>query len=245
MITDGESDSQHIVFTDEERFCLNEYVNRQNYRIWGSQKPEVTVVKPLHPQKLTIRWGLFAEGILSPYFIRQLVNSERYNELPGDFIIPGAMSGDCIWDFWFQQNEAPPHTTHDNLSLLNQYWRSRVIAKTCLETFGWGLAWPSNSQDLSSLDFYLWDLLKIKSTKNLPKTSISFNLRWRKWLEESQLTHVPKSPIIPMLGFSIVSPQEGTTLKIFSIKSLSDQWEACSNFIRTVLHRTVYVRQFY
>ena len=97
------------------------------------------------------------------------MNSERYHELLADFIISGALSEDCVSDFWFQQDGAPPHTTHDNLSLLNQYWGSRVIARNYPKTFGCGLAWPPHSPDLSPVDFYLWGFVKDKVYKEPPK----------------------------------------------------------------------------
>ena len=42
-----------IVFSDEAHFWLNGYVNKQNYRFWGMENPNISVSKPLHPGKVT------------------------------------------------------------------------------------------------------------------------------------------------------------------------------------------------
>lgn len=40
-----------IILSDEAHFWLNGYVNKQNSRIWSSEKPEVFQELPLHPKK--------------------------------------------------------------------------------------------------------------------------------------------------------------------------------------------------
>ncbi|GFU31315.1 DUF4817 domain-containing protein [Trichonephila clavipes] len=47
---------KRILFSDEERFWLNDYVNKQNCRIWSEANPQVYVETPLHPEKLTELW---------------------------------------------------------------------------------------------------------------------------------------------------------------------------------------------
>ncbi|XP_015793382.1 uncharacterized protein LOC107369929 [Tetranychus urticae] len=71
---DSPMDPSKIIFSDEAHFWLNGFVNRQNYRIWGSQKPELVVSKPLHPQKITVWCGLTASGIVGPFFLEQTIN---------------------------------------------------------------------------------------------------------------------------------------------------------------------------
>ncbi|GFV05709.1 putative transposable element [Trichonephila clavipes] len=53
-----------ILFSDEARFWLNGYVNKQNCRIWSEANPQVSVETPLHPEKLTVWCALWAGGIL-------------------------------------------------------------------------------------------------------------------------------------------------------------------------------------
>ncbi|GFT96288.1 uncharacterized protein TNCV_3907201 [Trichonephila clavipes] len=55
---------KQILFRDEAHFWLNDYVNKQNYRIWSEANPQVYVETPLHPEKLTVWCALWAGGIL-------------------------------------------------------------------------------------------------------------------------------------------------------------------------------------
>ncbi|GFT53459.1 hypothetical protein TNCV_3324481 [Trichonephila clavipes] len=50
--------------SDEAHFWLNGYVNKQNCRIWSEANPQVYVETPLHPEKLTVWYALWAGGIL-------------------------------------------------------------------------------------------------------------------------------------------------------------------------------------
>ncbi|GFU86444.1 uncharacterized protein TNCV_1417961 [Trichonephila clavipes] len=45
---------KRIFFSDEAHFWLNDYVNKQNCRIWSEANPQVYVETPLHPEKLTV-----------------------------------------------------------------------------------------------------------------------------------------------------------------------------------------------
>ncbi|GFV55128.1 hypothetical protein TNCV_2623491 [Trichonephila clavipes] len=58
---------KRILFSDEAHFWLNEYVNKQNCRIWSEANPQVYVETPLHPEKLTVWCALWAGGIIGPY----------------------------------------------------------------------------------------------------------------------------------------------------------------------------------
>ncbi|GFT63260.1 ATP-dependent DNA helicase [Trichonephila clavipes] len=55
---------KRILFSDEEHFWLNGYVNKQNCCIWSEANPQVYVETPLHPEKLTVWCALWAGGIL-------------------------------------------------------------------------------------------------------------------------------------------------------------------------------------
>ena len=48
---------------------LSVYVNKQNCRIWGSENPKMIIQKPLYPQRVTVRCGFSAEGIIVSYFL--------------------------------------------------------------------------------------------------------------------------------------------------------------------------------
>ncbi|GFX49962.1 uncharacterized protein TNCV_3882911 [Trichonephila clavipes] len=55
---------KRILFSDEAHFWLNDYVNKQNCRIWNEANPQVYVETPLHPEKLTVWSDLWAGAVV-------------------------------------------------------------------------------------------------------------------------------------------------------------------------------------
>ena len=54
-----------IIFSDESHFDLGGYVNKQNYRIWGTENPHAYIEKPTHPKRVTVwceYWSFFFEN---------------------------------------------------------------------------------------------------------------------------------------------------------------------------------------
>ena len=49
MFESGEIDENKIVLSDEAYFLLNGYVNKQNYRFWGTENLNIFISKSLHP----------------------------------------------------------------------------------------------------------------------------------------------------------------------------------------------------
>ena len=72
-----------VWFSDEAHFTLHGYVNEQNVRFWGCEKPDIHDVKPLHGEKLTVRAALSSKGIIGPYSFQEngetvTLTSDRY-----------------------------------------------------------------------------------------------------------------------------------------------------------------------
>ena len=42
--------AKKIIFGDEAHFDLGGYVNKQNWRIWGTENPHAYIEKPIHPK---------------------------------------------------------------------------------------------------------------------------------------------------------------------------------------------------
>ena len=80
MFESGEIDENKIVFSDEAHFWLNEYVNKQNYRFWGTENPNISISKSLHPGKVTSWAALPVKGIYL-YFFDSAVTGNNYKEL--------------------------------------------------------------------------------------------------------------------------------------------------------------------
>lgn len=63
----------------------DEVYNRQNCRIWVTEKLEHTQVKPLHPIKVTVWCAITGDVIIGPAFFDHTVNTERYNIMLKEF----------------------------------------------------------------------------------------------------------------------------------------------------------------
>ncbi len=80
MVRNKEIDPKKIWFTDEVHFQLDGYVNKQNYRHWGTQNPHLAVVRPLHPKRITV-WCAISHGmIIGPYFLTDSITGPVYKE---------------------------------------------------------------------------------------------------------------------------------------------------------------------
>ncbi|GFW37207.1 uncharacterized protein TNCV_5021051 [Trichonephila clavipes] len=64
LVDTSDEELRELKAFDEAHFWLNGYVNKQNCRIWSEANPQVYVVTPLHPEKLTVWCALWAGGIL-------------------------------------------------------------------------------------------------------------------------------------------------------------------------------------
>ena len=143
--------------SDEAHFTLNGFVNKQNFRFWGTENPKQSHQRRLHPQKCTVWCGVTADRILGPYFFEnEEGQSERING-----ILYRNMLENCLRPFvreneetWFQQDETTAHTARATMDLLHEIFGERIISKNA------AFAWPPGSPDLSAPDFFLWGYLK-------------------------------------------------------------------------------------
>lgn len=161
---------KNIIFSDEAHFQLNGSVNSQNYRHWGTEKPENIHEEPLHHKRVTVWCGLTAEGLIGPFFTNETIDGDFYGFLLTQNIIPELEERNLIKRKYFQQDGAPPHSTKENLAILNEAFKGRVIARGFPEKFNKGMAWPPYSPDLTPLDFFLWGYLKDKVYRTKPRT---------------------------------------------------------------------------
>ena len=59
-----------IIFSDEAHFDLAGYVNKKNYRIWGTENPHTYIEKPMHSKRVTVWCGFWSRGRLLAGLIR-------------------------------------------------------------------------------------------------------------------------------------------------------------------------------
>ncbi|GFW92080.1 DDE_3 domain-containing protein [Trichonephila clavipes] len=158
-----------ILFSDEAHFWLNGYVNKQNCCIWSEANPQGYVETPLHPEKLTAWYALWAGGIIGPYFYKNdeghnvTVNGDRYRAMITNFFIPELNNHD-VQELWFQQDGATCHTARATIDLLKDTFGDRLISR-----FG-PVNWPPRSCDLTPLDYFLWGYVKSLVYADKPQT---------------------------------------------------------------------------
>ena len=173
LIRTQKLDYRKIWFSDEVHFQLDGYVNKQNYRHWGTQNPHLAVVRPLHPERITVWCAISYDDIIGPYFITDSITGPVYKEQILEKFIHSIRRRGMIKDYWFQQDGARPHRTQDNLSTIARAIGDRIIGLDSLQKTGGGIYWPPYSPDLNVWDFFLWAHLKIKSIPRLQKTANS------------------------------------------------------------------------
>ncbi|GFW86913.1 uncharacterized protein TNCV_2810681 [Trichonephila clavipes] len=160
---------KRILFSDEAHFWLNDYVNKQNCRIWSEANPQLYVETPLHPEKLTVWCALWAGGIIGPYFFKNdeghnvTVNGDRYRAMITNFFIPESNNHD-VQELWFQQDGATCPTALATIDLLKDTFGDRLISR-----FG-PVNWPPRSCDLTPLDYFLWGYVKSLVYADKPQT---------------------------------------------------------------------------
>lgn len=165
MIDDGKIDYKQILFTDECHYHLEGFVNKQNWRHWGSEPPNFTEVKPLHPKRVTVWAGIHYGGIIGPYIFQNNVTGQSYTTLMKEKIIPQLQENNLLENTWWMQDGAPPHRVSTALEVLNEHFNDRVIALGYQDKFSEGIDWPANSPDLNPMDFFTWGYTKDKSYK--------------------------------------------------------------------------------
>ncbi|GFU57024.1 putative DD41D transposase [Trichonephila clavipes] len=161
---------KRILFSDEAHFWLNGYVNKQNCRIWSEANPQVYVETPLHPEKLTVWYALWAGGIIGPYFFKNneghnvTVNGDRYRAMITNFFFIPELNNHDVQELWFQQDGATCHTARASIDLLKDTFGDRLISR-----FG-PVNWPPRSCDLTPLDHFLWSYVKSLVYADKPQT---------------------------------------------------------------------------
>ena len=56
-LLDNDGQLEEIIWSDEAHFELHGSVNRHNCIIWGSQRPNQVIEKPLHSDRVTVWMG--------------------------------------------------------------------------------------------------------------------------------------------------------------------------------------------
>jgi len=143
-------------------------------------------IKPCHTKnrrcftKRLMLWGcMHVGGLGSMKIIRGTVDGAKYSNILNECVIPFADEIQI-----FQQDNAPPHKTKENISLL----------ENSVEL----LNWPAYSPDANPIE-NLWALLKRKVAKRSAKTLLELEMAINDvWNNDEQLNNVCKSLVHSM-----------------------------------------------
>jgi transposase len=143
-------------FSDESWVHLSGYINRQNTRDWRmkGEGPTKFLECPLHSEKIGVWCAMSSDRIIGPIFFENAINSEKYIDILQQFynlLTPEEKN-------YFQQDNAPAHTSRATKPHLQNFFESKV----------W--KYPPRSPDLTPLDFYLWGHLKELVYRKNPQT---------------------------------------------------------------------------
>lgn len=141
-----------VIFSDEATFSVSGKVNKQNVRIWGSEKPHAIREHERDSPKVHVWCALKHNRVIGPFFFSEkTVRSGPYLDMLQNFFLPQVQGQRNII---FQQDGAPPHWALAVRDWLDRKFPGRWIGR------GGPIPWPPRSPDLTPLDFFLWGYIK-------------------------------------------------------------------------------------
>ncbi|XP_031777035.1 uncharacterized protein LOC116415815 [Nasonia vitripennis] len=142
---------------DEATFKNTGELNRHNCHYWSDVNPLWhRTVDNQHRWSLNVWCGIVNGYVIGPYFFNGNVNQHNFLEFLRDHL-PGLLEEvdlETRQRIWVQLDGAPPHFARILRTFLNERYPNQWIGR------GGPVAWPPNSPDLTSPDFYLWGYLK-------------------------------------------------------------------------------------
>ena len=177
--------SSKIILSDEAHFRLDGFVDRQNCRVWGSEKPRAISEKRMHPRRVTVRRGFWPGGVVGPCFFENeagraaTVNGARYRDAITRFFLPKLDDIDAA-DTRFQRDGAACLAANETIRSPHETFPGRVLSR-----FG-DRNWPPGSCDLTPLDFFLWGYSKRKVYVDDPTTTRASQEEIERCIDEIQ-----------------------------------------------------------
>ncbi len=181
-----------IIWSDECSFHLDGWVNRQNLRFWGTERPTEVVEKMTQSPKVNVWMAMTSSFVIGPYFFEHegttaTINSERYLALLRDYLLPTLEEKPTFRRMLFQQDGASPHVSRSVKEFLQQkIGLLKVISRH------FPREWPPYSPDLTPLDFWMWSFIKEKvyPRGNRPNNKADLKLRIENAVQEITVSHL-------------------------------------------------------
>jgi len=164
MVQNDDSFLDRIIWSDEAMFKLNGHVNRHNSVYWNSENPHIIIQKEVNLPGVMVWAGIWAEGIIGPFFFEGNVDGKSYHDMLKNKFWPSVKHFVHRRGLWFMQDGAPAHWSTVVRKWLDANFPNRWIGR------GGSIAWPPRSPDLTPPDFFLWGYLKDKVYSRKPRT---------------------------------------------------------------------------
>lgn len=171
---------QNLVFSGEHFFTVQQYVNKQNDRVWLQNKSNDNLqnrlaVRKQAPASVMVWAAVTANGRSPLVFIDQgvKVNQEVYQQkVLNDALIPWARKQFGANRWTFQQDSAPSHKARLTQQFLHDHVPQFISSQQ----------WPPYSPDLNPMDFSIWSILEAKvSTKKYQSVETLKSALRREW----------------------------------------------------------------
>lgn len=149
---------ENLVFSDENFFTVQQYVNKQNDRVWLECKSKDNLdqriaMRKQAPASVMVWAAVTATGRSPLVFIEQEVNQQIYREkILNDALLPWARKQFGRNHWTFQQDSAPSHKARETQRFLQEKVPSFISSQQ----------WPPYSPDLNPMDFSIWSILQAK-----------------------------------------------------------------------------------
>ena len=160
----------NLVFSDEKPFQIEQFVNKQNDRVYlpkrSAEKLQLRLATRTQAPPMVMVWAAVTADGRSPLVFTDRgakINAEYYRENVLKTVLKPWVDkhfGRRPWTF--QQDSAPPHSAR-----VNQEWLKKEVPR-----FISTAQWPPKSPDLNPLDFCAWGILESKVLTKNTKVSI-------------------------------------------------------------------------
>lgn len=144
-----------ILYTDEAKFHLNGRVNRHNCVYYDDENPHAIVEGAMMSPGVNVWAGIWAGGIIGPFFLDGNINGQVYLQLLQEKVFPEVLVK-CPADIIFQQDGAPSHYAVAVREVIDDQFPDSWIGRRG------PMEWPARSCDLTPMDFGVWGMVRDK-----------------------------------------------------------------------------------
>lgn len=156
----GNGDLPNIVFSDEKNFTIQQFVNKQNDRVWlqnksGDNSKHLVATRKQAPAQVMVWAAVTSDGRSPLVFLDKgvKINGQVYRQkVLEDAFKPWASKHFGQKDFTFQQDSAPAHKARET-----QEWLTNNVPRHISADL-----WPPYSPDANPMDFCIWSILEAK-----------------------------------------------------------------------------------